>query len=307
MFKSLRAKLGSSKNTPAVGAVIMASGPIADGKGIARVVFTLKEEARDDPVFLSRVQAAVLRSGGDGPTTPDEEYVASIVETPLKFDCEVRWRLPSSVSFGVPCYLVETLLDFNILPDPYLANDLNQGLLPGTVAPGEKGEFVVMPYDVEGVERRHRSRIEKMLACGRKVPAVLVQANVALYEPGDRDLPALALFTFSKDLPDRTRSLFRLGALMGELKERMPRTPAEQLLAEMTSANEAGWRYHRRWRLPLELTEGVPFYAADIWIKRNFLKAGHLTRNEVGVPCVAEVGDQGGIELLHHEVVSKRR
>src|SRR3954467_1752970 len=116
MFKSLRSKLGGTKAVPLVGAVTMASDPLAEDKGVARVVFTFKEDAREDPVFLSRVQAAVLRIASDGPSNPDEEYVAKVVDTPFQFDIDRRWRLPSSVCFGVPCYLAETLIHFKKLP-----------------------------------------------------------------------------------------------------------------------------------------------------------------------------------------------
>jgi hypothetical protein len=228
------------------------------------------------------------------------------VNTPFQFDIEHRWRLPSAVSFGVPCYLTETLIDFSKLPDPFWPNDLNHGLLPGRAEAGEKGEFLVLPYDLEGVEARHKARVAAIQARGRKVPAVVVQANAALYEPGDRDLPALVLFTFEKDLPDRTRRLIQLGGLMGELKERPPSSQAEERAAAMTAANEDGWRYHRRWVLPRELTDGIPFHVADLWIKRSYLKAGYLTEKDLAVPCVAEVGDEGGIEMLHHQVVPRR-
>jgi hypothetical protein len=50
MFRSLRSKFGGTSGVPLLGAVIIASEPLAQDKGVARVVFTFKESAREDPV-----------------------------------------------------------------------------------------------------------------------------------------------------------------------------------------------------------------------------------------------------------------
>jgi hypothetical protein len=62
---------------------------------------------------------------------------------------------------------------------------------------------------------------------------------------------------------------------------------------------------NRRWTLPPELTGGLPFHLGDLWVVRSYLKSGHVTEADVAAPCVAELGDEGGLEMLHPQVVPR--
>jgi hypothetical protein len=78
--------------------------------------------------------------------------------------------------------------------------------------------------------------------------------------------------------------------------------PVLQPTAEAVAANEAGWSYHRRVRIAPEMTQGCAMYLADVWFHRPFLADGYLSNRQPRlVPCLAQPGDRGGIELMPHD------
>src|SRR5262249_6649630 len=128
--------------------------------------------------------------------------------------------------------------------------------------------------------------------------AVRVQANRLLYGPGRyASLPALVLISFEEETPRSLAHLEELADRLYELKERTPRDAAERAARDAILAHQEQPAPRRRARLPPGFTGRRVVYAADFWIRRRYLRKGYLT-DERRIPCVAEPGDEGAIEML---------
>jgi hypothetical protein len=132
-----------------------------------------------------------------------------------------------------------------------------------------------------------------------------VQANRALYEPGTRaGHPGLAIFSFD---PAATPAFLEdLAQTLYDLKDSDTENPVLLAAAEPLFANEEEWYYHRRKRVPAELTKGLAVYAGDLWIHRPFLVDGYFSsRQPRALPLLAEPGETGGLELIPHDRIDQ--
>jgi hypothetical protein len=67
----------------------------------------------------------------------------------------------------------------------------------------------------------------------------------------------------------------------------------------LARANTQSWQYHRRARIPARRAGGHEAYVADLWFHRPLLREEQIVREHGrALPCLAELGEQGGIELL---------
>ncbi len=128
---------------------------------------------------------------------------------------------------------------------------------------------------------------------GMPVWGVLVQANQLLFAPGDRNHPCLVLFSF-EPAGGHIDYLQRLASAIFALKETRPTDPDLRLVAHYVT-DERAVKYRRR-KLPTSFTGGPTVYCADLIIVRSCLPNGFLT--EKVLPCIAEPGEQGALELL---------
>jgi hypothetical protein len=262
----------------------------------ARVVFTFEDAYRNNPVFMTRLcdLFPAIYKQPSGPFS-DTGQLREWLHEPLLAEPEYRRALPTSVTYGVQTYLADVSVPSKHLLDGFDPWDYDQGLIPCRAEPGENGRIVAQRYRADAVRRRHLSRLEVLSGRGRRVTAVLVQANMQLFQPGTNDLPCLVLISFDAGPQD----VQRLAGRLYDAKRAVPSNDMERYVSRILSDSDAGAQYHRRRRLPDEFTGGLPpIYAADLWIHRPFLRQGYLTPEDRWFPCIAEPGDRGGIELL---------
>ena len=143
--------------------------------------------------------------------------------------------------------------------------------------------------------KEHRERVVHEVAReGKYLLTAVVQANLHLFEPGDEDYPAQVLLSFDQHLQDNPRLLLELAERMFMLKGTPQEDPDLEYVAALVSDEEA--HEYERHLLPLSFTDGREVYAATLWVYRTFLHHGQL--EERLLPCMAEPGDEGRLELV---------
>ena len=142
--------------------------------------------------------------------------------------------------------------------------------------------------------REQFKHLRNVIQHGVPVTAYIVQAHESLYRPGRGTLPCLVLFTFSPEVEQDAGYMHYLAERLFALKKKNPDDPDLRFLSNLTSTEDS--LPYRRRRLPLSFTDGSTIYCADLWVKRTYLKDGHLKTN--ALMCLAEPGEIGGIELI---------
>jgi len=126
-----------------------------------------------------------------------------------------------------------------------------------------------------------------------EVTAVLVMANVSLFDPGSsQDSPCRVLITFDPILARDTDRLQELASWLFSFKNSEQSDPKMRYLAELTTVEKAN--VNLRIKLPLSVTDGAVVYVTDLWVYRGFWPVLH----ERLLPCLAEPGDTGQQLLL---------
>src|SRR5437764_1415492 len=109
--------------------------------------------------------------------------------------------------------------------------------------------------DIERLEDLPAQRLAER--GGRRVTAIRVQANAALYAPGqEASLPALALLCFEEETVRGLAHLEELASRLSELKTRSPRDAGERAARAAILNNEEVAVPYRRVRLPSSFTAG---------------------------------------------------
>jgi hypothetical protein len=278
-----------------VTAIILAEGKwnTYPGNSFVRVLFTFDPRYRDDLVFLDRTRAHVIDLQGRSPVSSDERRLADILvrdHVPHQFP---RWELPAALTGGFGIYLAEMLLPHRLLTPNFSPWDQYQRFVPCRAELCAGGRLELLPYRRADVERRVVQWLRCLQPRAVEVTAALVQANEALYRPGPDDLPCMVLITF-EDLPNQDRYLRRLAEHMYALKGLDLDDPDERYVSSLITDERA--KQYRRRSLPPSFTGGPVVYAADLRIHRPFLRHGYLVGKLL--PCLAEPGDQGCIEML---------
>lgn len=125
----------------------------------------------------------------------------------------------------------------------------------------------------------------------------LIQAGSQAFAPGRDDSSSLVLLTFDDRLSSDSERMLRLAAALFALKHKpLSENPILRRAASAIS-NDYGQEY-RRQALPVELTDGVQCYAADMNIHRELLPERRLTEATRILSVVAEPGDAGRIQML---------
>jgi hypothetical protein len=131
-----------------------------------------------------------------------------------------------------------------------------------------------------------------------------VQANNALYGQGFSGAPAMVVFSFDPGVSPM--KIEETAEMIYDLKSSDTQNPVLLAAAAGPRASDEFWVYHRRYRIPPELTEGRLIYCGDIWIHRQFLADGYFSsRTPRLLPLLAQPGDVGGVELIPHERVAQ--
>lgn len=259
------------------------------------VVFTVDPEGRRDVVGLTRalfdVVSVATRKRGEAAY---REWEAAADR------CESRiFRavpLPVSIGRGPQHHIARTWASGRALFSGFDPLQIDHRIIPCRINPRHDGPVYVANYPREQMLARHDERLRSVRANGVETEVLLVQANNAAFAPGEADLPGLALLTFDASLGRDRQAMMDIAHRAYELKSRPPQTADERVVAEFM-ADETAF-YHRRFRLPPAFTGGKKAYLADIWLVRRFLPAGRLDGGVNELRCIAQPGDQGGIELL---------
>jgi hypothetical protein len=150
-----------------------------------------------------------------------------------------------------------------------------------------------------------QERLAALFRVGAKpLVAARVQANHSLYQPGRRNAPAMVVFSF--DPAVSPMKLCEVAEMIFELKSSDTQNPVLQAAAAGPRASDQFWFYHRRFRIPPELTEGRVIYAADLWVHRPYLADGYFSpRTPRLVPVLVQPGDVGGVELVPHDQTAR--
>jgi hypothetical protein len=274
---------------------------VGGDNGPVRVIFPTEPRLLHDPVFLSRLFFRMVNQAREASAepTPEEQVVLDYVTGNLSADLPQMWKVPSYVSGEVPTFMADAAVPDGVSVQRCIAGDLNTDFLQvrynGVSRLGTLRLEIVGNIPAENVIRRRWEVLKANHAV--VVNACLIQANAELYQPGPEDLPALVLFTLDRSVS--VDSLERLAAQIGELKYRELAEPDLIEAAKGPQASDAGWSYHRRFRVPAKLTGGAVVYAGDLWVRRPFLPNGYFKGDGPHVlPCLAEPGDEGGLEQL---------
>jgi hypothetical protein len=277
-------------------------------RGILTVLFSTTPHTARDPITLSRWihLAQVLATEELTPRNASEQALYHWVGGDIVPGQVVP--LIRHTDAGMDLWGADLHVDDRMLGPHFCYEDHNASLLwlgfgaAGPVALGPVGADVVALERLASFYRQG----------GQPAMAARVQANFTLHRPPEMDedigafgAAALVLVTFDPAFPPQ--QLVEVADLLYDLKEEefesvpsLLRTAQDAVLA-----NEAQWHYHRRFRLPLELTNGRLAYLADIWFHRPFLADRYLSlRQPRLMPVLAQPGDTGGIELLPHDRVA---
>jgi|GEM_PF-2288221 hypothetical protein len=143
-------------------------------------------------------------------------------------------------------------------------------------------------------QRRRCERQREVVRHGEPVTAYVVRASRQLLQPGTEPLPATVLFTFQPEIAADSAYLRYLARRVAQMHGTCPADADGRYVAALTGEEEIV-EYRRR-LLPLSFTDGSTVYCGDLWVKRSYLATGYLTNDTL--PCLAERGDAGGIELV---------
>lgn len=259
-----------------------------------RVLYSTRPDRAHDIVFLSRLLCRMLRLWALGGRSPLETWVLEGLRGPYRQGQRVA--VPAGYCDADPVYFHDLAWRAEDVGPDFEAGDINRAVRTLRLT---RGGPLFQPAGPGHATSLARRRLRALRARGAvPVTAVRVQANYRLYEPGDEDAPGVVLFELSPDA-----DVGRLTSLANELYEARDgvRAVAPGLAdaVELLRANVECWSFHRRRRLPPAWTGGHEAYVADLWLHRPFLRDGRIVRERGrALPCLAEPGEAGGIELL---------
>jgi hypothetical protein len=159
--------------------------------------------------------------------------------------------------------------------------------------------LLITAWVTQGVRKlfRWRQRMQQMrgvLQVGTPVNAFLVQANGALLQAQRQTLPCLVLISFQPEVSGEIDYMQSLARRVYAMKDTHPTDTDGQFVAKLTTDERAV--PGRRRQLPLSFTDGSTIYCADLSVRPDYLQ-GSCIQSDI-LPCIAEPGFAGGIELV---------
>lgn len=142
--------------------------------------------------------------------------------------------------------------------------------------------------------RQQTQQRRGVIQTGIPVNAFLVQANGALLGAQKQTLPCLVLISFQSEVSGEIDYMQSLARRIYALKNTKPMDTDGQFAASLTTDERAV--PGRRRQLPLSFTDGSTIYCTDLFIKPDYLQGSHIQSDIL--PCIAEPGLGGGIELV---------
>jgi hypothetical protein len=264
-----------------VGALPFAFSPFGDsGPVVARLCYSPDPRHADDfaalhrammdrdadPRFATACKADYYRSGG------------------------YHLEVPKRVAGSVPMWVRDVAVPRKDFPPDLLES---AAFTPFWLRFDSPGKVVLDPIPAPSAGGRARQRIDRVRKRGGiAVRAALIQANAALYEPGQTDLPGLVLFSFDDRVTDD--ELLTIAGNVFALKGTTQKVRDLAFVADLTT--DESFVYYRRDRLPRILAGRHDLIVAHLHFHRPFLHRGYLI--EQVFDCIAEPGVQGMLELL---------
>jgi tetratricopeptide (TPR) repeat protein len=133
-------------------------------------------------------------------------------------------------------------------------------------------------------------------ASGIPRTVALIQVSPQIFVLGADDGCALVLLTFDDGLNADANRMHRIAKVLSEQKNKPLSNNLILRVPSNAVSNDSPFSY-RRQAIPLELTEGIPCYAADLNIYREYLPDGRLTQENRVLAVIAEPGDSGRMEM----------
>jgi hypothetical protein len=261
------------------------------------VIFSNTGDFGSDPQFLSKWgwQFRAMHHNLYPPRTSTDYVLQRWIQGQQKIGSVAH--LLGENDLGFDLFAATLAAPSGAMPPDYSPYDLNGLVQLNCAGPTP---VVVGPL---GLQRVAEERIVALQRVGGKpMPAALVQANRLLHSPGKVNAPGMVLFTFDPAVPPA--KLVEVADMLAELKSTSTTNPVLMTAAAGPRANDQAWFYHRRFRIPPELTEGRLMYAADLWVHRPFLANGYFSEGTPRLlPLLAQPGDSGGVELIPHNRV----
>ncbi len=158
------------------------------------------------------------------------------------------------------------------------------------------GVFLVATRGIAMMRHEYR-KLSRIAEEWQAVSAVLTQASPGLFRSGFLDLPCTVVFSF-EDVDYET--LNEISERVTALKDASPEAPERAEIAAMLASPAVR---SRRKLLPAALTGGRTVYLADLFVNRRYLEKGYLTHRTI--PCFAERGNIGGLEMMPYQIVEK--
>jgi hypothetical protein len=268
--------------------------------GQVTVLFTKTGSVARDPQFLSRWgwQVRAMYEGLYPPRTPTDVLLRNWVKGPSRLH-QVDYLLrETDLGFDLFAATLPTMTD--VIGANYDSFDQNGGVLRLDC----RGAVPVV-MGLAGMSTVACERLASLYRAGAKaIVGARVQANNKLYGPGARNAPAMVVFSFDPRVSPL--KLQEIAEMIFELKTSDTQNPVLQAAAAGPRASDECWFYHRRFRIPPQLTDGLTVYSGDIWIHRPYLIDGYFSdRTPRLLPLLAQPGDTGGVELIPHDRVAQ--
>jgi len=140
-------------------------------------------------------------------------------------------------------------------------------------------------HALEQIRRDHALVVER----GRLAPAVLFMANTVLYEPGEADAPAAAVYSFDPAVAAFPGKLRRAGERLFAFHEFQGDPPTDPWQRQLVAALDTGMAWPQHLRVPPELCEGHAMFVGSVMLYRAHLPGGWLA--DARVPLL--VGPSG--------------
>jgi hypothetical protein len=263
-------------------------------------LFTTTAAMSRDPQFLSRWgwQVRALDSELYPPRTPTDWVLRNWVKTPWQVNNVVQ--LLRETDLGFDLFAVTLVVNPAVLGSNYDLGEHDGGV----VRVDCRGPLPVVLGPV-GADIVASERLASLYRAGAKpLVGARVQANGDLYQPGKDNAPAMVVFSFDPGVSPM--KLQEVAEMIFELKSSDTQNPVLQAAAAGPRASDQFWFYHRRYRIPPELTEGRVIYAGDIWVHRPFLPERYFSdRTPRLIPVLAQPGETGGVELIPHDRIGQ--
>jgi hypothetical protein len=262
-------------------------------------LFSTTASVARDPQFLSRWSWQIRALNDDlyPPRTYTDQTLRNWVKTPTQMNRVTQ--LLRDTDLGFDLFATTVFAPPEALGRNYAALDHDASVLRVNCS----GELPVVLGPV-GANAVAEERLASLYRAGAKpLVGARVQANFDLYQAGSDSAPAMAVFSF--DPVVSPLKLEELAIMLHELKSSATQNPVLQAAAAGPRASDQFWFYHRRFRVPLEITEGRAVYCGDVWVHRPYLPDGYFSdRTPRLIPILAQAGDTGGVELIPHDRVA---